>query len=464
MSVSPSRRASARVIVLVIALGVVVVTAGTIAWMRWATIRNWFDRDAENADEMNRLAAAPAKSPPPAPAGVGWPQWRGPLRDGRAPDGPFRTDWDKNPPKQLWKADCGGGFSSLAVVGGKLYTQDREGGNERVLCLDAETGNPLWDYPYPADYSGMKAGYATGPRATPTIDGDRLYAVGATGKFVCLVLPATGTTPKLAWEHDLLAEFRASSPEWGVACSPLVEGDLVIVQPGGKDGSVVAFDKASGEVRWKAGSNPSGYSSPVAATVGNLRVVYAMTGDALLCVRASDGTVLDKADWVTEFKGNIATPVVHEDYVFVSSGYGKGCALFRAAADGDKVRLTQVYMRKNRVMRNHHSTCVFKDGYLYGFDDNRFACVDFKKGIEQEGWEDPGFLTKGSVILASNHLIVLTENGQLGLVEATPTEARLIAKVPSGLSGRENWSLPVLVDGRLYLRDGQKILCLDVRP
>ena len=464
MSGSFLRRGSARTLVLVAALGLVVAGLAVGVWMRWATVRNWFDRDAENADEMTRLAAAPAESAPPAPAGVGWPQWRGPLRDGRAPDGPFRTDWDKSPPKKLWEAPCGGGYSSLAVVGGRVYTQDREGGNERVVCLDAETGGRVWEHPYPADYSAMRAGYATGPRATPTVEGGRLYAVGATGKFLCLELPPTGPAPRLVWEHDLLGEFRGESPQWGVACSPLVEGDLVVVQPGGKDGSVVAFDKTSGEVRWKAGANPNGYSSPVAATVGNVRVIYALTGNALLCVRAADGKVLASADWVTEFHGNIATPVVHEDYVFVSSGYKKGCALFRAAADGDGVKLTQVYMRKNRVMRNHHSTTVFKDGYLYGFDDARLGCVDFKKGVEVEGWDDPGFQTKGSVILASNHLIVLTESGQLGLVEATPAEPRLVAKLPSGLSGRENWSLPVLVDGRLYLRDAQKILCLDVRP
>src|SRR5262249_6419210 len=162
------------------------------------------------------------------------------------------------------------------------------------------------------------------PRAPPPTDGNRLYAVGAAGKFVCLELPATaGGKPTIAWEHDLIGEFRASVPQWGVACSPLVEGDLVIVQPGGKDGSGVAFDKASGEVRWKAASNESGYSSPVAATVGGGRVIYAMTGDALLCIRASDGKVLDKQDWMTRFNGNIATPVVHKEYVFVSSGYGK---------------------------------------------------------------------------------------------------------------------------------------------
>src|SRR5207237_9441568 len=140
-------------------------------------------------------------------------------------------------------------------------------------------------------------------------------------------------------------------------------------------------------------------------------------------------------DWLTDNEGNIATPVVHKNYVFISSGYKKGCALFRAAADGDGVKLVPVYNRSNKVMRNHHSTCVLSNGYLYGFDDSRLKCVDFANGVEKEGWDADAFQNKGSVILAGKHLIVLTENGQLGLVEATPEEFRLVAKVPSGLSG-----------------------------
>src|SRR5207248_2544472 len=136
---------------------------------------------------------------------------------------------------QLWSAPCGGGFSSLAVVGGKVFTQDRRGESEQIVCLDAGTGGQLWAHAYPADYSRLKAGYATGPRATPTVDENRVYAVGAVGTFLCVEIPAD-KNPKLLWEHDLPAEFRAAIPEWGVACSPLVEGDLVIVQPGGKDG------------------------------------------------------------------------------------------------------------------------------------------------------------------------------------------------------------------------------------
>jgi outer membrane protein assembly factor BamB len=453
---------SRRVAVLTIAVLVILGVGGYVAY-RSPLVRGWFDRDADDESEKDRAAAAETRqSDPPAPPTLGWPQWRGPLRDGRAPEGAFRTDWDKRPPTQLWKTECGGGYSSLAVVGGKVYTQDRQGDRERVICLDAESGKGLWNFGYAADYAGMDRTYAQGPRATPTIDGNRLYAMGAAGKFICLDI---SKAPDAAvWEHDTASEFRAKLPQWGIACSPLVEGDLVIVQPGGRDGSVVAFDKMSGDVRWKAGSEESGYSSPIAATIGGVRVFYAMTAKSLICIRAGDGAILDQQPWLTQHGGNIATPVVLKDYVFISSGYGKGCALFRADVRGESAKLVRVYNRAGKVMQNHHSTCVFKDGFLYGYDDSRLRCVDFAKGIEKEGWDADVLQGKGSVILAGNHLIVLTERGELGLVEATSEEFRFLARLPSGLNGSQNWTLPVLVDGRLYLRDNQKVICLDIRP
>jgi outer membrane protein assembly factor BamB len=433
---------------------------------RSSWVRAKFAHDADNPDEIAKLGDAKLSVEPLADPTVGWPQWRGPKRDGRAPAGPLRTDWDKIPPKPRWSVPCGGGYSSLAVVGGKVYAHDRTAGGERVMCLDATTGSKLWEYPYAADYSGFRMGYATGPRATPTVVGNRVYAVGAMGRFLCLESPPDGGQPHLLWEHDLLGEFGASMPSWGVSCSPLVESGVVIVQPGGKNGSVVAFDSSTGEVRWKAGANPGGYSSPVAATVGGVRLIYALTGDAFLCIRASDGEVMGRYDWKTDNFGNIATPVVIDDYVFISSAYNKGCALLRVVPTGDRVTLEEVYARSNRVLRSHHSTPVYRDGFLYGFDGTRdtiLKCVDFRKGTDAPGWADCD-MRSGTLILADKYLVILTEKGNLALVEATPDEYRLVASVPSGLSGSEIWSAPVLVDGQLYLRGSDKILCLDVRP
>jgi outer membrane protein assembly factor BamB len=438
-----------------------VLGAGGYLASRSGWVRRLFADDVVNPAELERLGGRQL-APPTAEQTAGWPQWRGPNRDGRAAPGLLRTDWDKAPPKQLWTAPCGGGYSSLAVVGGRVYTQDRQAGQERVFCLDVADGKLLWEYVYPADYTQMDPTYAVGPRATPTVEGNRVYTVGAVGKLLCLEPPAGPGPPRVVWEHDLAAEFPGSVPQWGVACSPLVEGDLVIVQPGGKNGAVAAFDKTTGEKRWTTGTDPPGYSSPITATVGGTRLVYTFTGDSLLCVRPTDGAVLDRYPWPTQFKGNIATPVVVDDYVFISSAYSMGCALLRAVPSGDKVKLERVYdFRRRPPLQTHHSSAVYADGFLYGFDNDRLRCVDFRTGKANDDWEARQ-LDKGSVILVGKHLVVLTQSGAIALVDATAEEFRLVGHVPKVLNGRNNWSAPALADGRLFLRDDEKVLSLDV--
>jgi len=450
----------------ILLVGVVLVAAGGgYVAFKSSWVRSWFGRDAENAAELERLAAA--KLDTAASETADWPQWRGPNRDGRAPAGPLRTDWDKNPPQKLWTAPIGGGFSSFAAVGDRLYTQDRAAGGERVVCLDAASGQLVWQHSYPADYKPLTAGYGVGPRATPTVADGRVYAVGAVGKFVCLEPPKeAGAAPRVVWEHDLLAEFDARIPMWGVACSPLVEGNLVIVQPGGRGASVVAFDRETGQVRWKTGNNPAGYSSPVAATVGGIRVVYAFAGDALLAIRAADGELLDTYAWKTDHNGNIATPLVAGEYVFISSAYNKGCALLRASASGDRVKLEEVYARNNRVLRSHHASPVLKDGFLFGFDGTRSTlpkCVDLRKGIEVPDWGEASEVKSATLILAGDHLITFSERGDVSLVAANPKEFNVVATLPRVVGGNDLWSLPVLARGRLFVRGGDSVVCLDVK-
>lgn len=455
----------ARAIVLVVGLGAVVGVGGYAAYQSpW--VRSFFARSSENPAEVERGKNAPLANEPAATAATGYPQWRGASRAGVAPAGSFRTDWDKNPPKEVWRQPVGGGYGSCAVVGGRLYVQDRQGENERVVCLDAETGKPVWEYAYTASQAGTDSTYAIGPRATPTVEGNRVYTVGGSGKL--LALEVENDAAKVRWEHDLLAEFAAPLPQWGVACSPLVLDDLVIVQPGGKGGAVVAFDKTSGAVKWTAGSNPPGYSSPVAARVGGQDTVFAFMGDALLAVRARDGAVTDSYPWATQFTGNIATPVVVDDeYVFISSAYGMGCALLRAEKSGDEVKLVKVYERRGRAFQSHHATAVFKDKHLFGTDGTQgsggLKCVDFVTGKEVPDWEGRE-LGQTSVILAGDYLIAQTARGDICLVEANSKEFNLVAKVPKVLSGNNNWATPTLVNGRLYARDEQNVVCLDVRP
>jgi outer membrane protein assembly factor BamB len=240
---------------------------------------------------------------------------------------------------------------------------------------------------------------------------------------------------------------------------------LVIVQPGGKKGSVAAFDKKSGELRWAAGDQASGYSSPMAATIGGERIIFALTSTALLAIDMS-GKVTATYPWETQFGGNVATPLCVDDYIFISAAYGQGCALLRAVRKDDGVKFIQVYARHRKGLQNHHASSVYFDRHLFGFDGDsvgRLKCIEFNTGNEKADWDARG-VDKGSVVLAGKHLIIQTERGDLSLVEATAEEFRLVAKIPKVLSGSNNWATPTLVEGRLYLRDEEKIVCYDVRP
>jgi outer membrane protein assembly factor BamB len=451
---------------LMIVLGVLASLVWYLYKMRYPNV---LDVEEVNAEQVAALKGAALAVAPAAGSEAGWPQWRGPARDGRAPAGPFRTDWAANPPRVLWSQPCGGGYSSPAVVGGKVYLQDYDGTKERVLCLDAGSGAVLWQHEIAADYKVLTMGYNSGPRASPTVRDGAVYAVGATGTFVCLDPPREpGKPPGVRWQHDLAGEFVAKVPGWGFASSPLIEGDRVIVQPGGAEGSVVAFDVVSGRQKWTAETEANGYSSPVAATCAGVRQVIAVTGVSILGIRPDDGKILWRQPWATSFNCNIATPIVVGDYVFMSSWYGKGCVLLKLEPDGPGVRADVVYFRKGRVMKNHFSTCVCRDGFLYGYDDETLKCVDLRKGEVVEEWvakDGQGrSIRKGSVLLADHCLLGLAQSGTLFLAEARPEEFRFLGQVEGVLEGDQCWAGPVLADGRIYLRNQNKVVCVDVRP
>ncbi len=457
MPVSPRRKMYGRIL----AGGTLVVLA-IVGWFAFQKFfPNFFDRERVNAEELNRLKSVDLTRKGETPAE--WPQFRGANRDGFAPAGPMNFDWEKSPPKVKWSVPCGGGYSSFAIVDGVAYTMDRQAGNERVLALDAETGATKWTHEYPSDYSSMKMGYGDGPRATPTVHEGRVYTVGATGHMLCLQLPAKGgEQPYVLWEKELVTDFGASLAEWGMACSPLIEGDLVIVQPGGKKGSVAAFDRVSGSLKWAAGKDPNGYSSPVAATFNGIRQIVAATGNSILGIRAADGEILWRHSFETSFNANIAMPVIANDYVFYSAGYNKGCVCLRVTGTEAEV----VYFKPKKLMRTHHSTCVHKDGFLYGFDDNDLRCVDLREGTAVEDWPDLDTgkdIAKGSLILVGNHLIGMTQNGTLFCAKADPAEWKLTGILKGVLKGSQCWALPVAVNGRIYLRDGEKVVCLEAK-
>jgi outer membrane protein assembly factor BamB len=418
-------------------------------------------------ERVEKLATA--ELPPTSAGGAGggdWPQWRGPNRDGLSPETGLLTAWPPEGPRVIWRKPIGRGFSSLAVAGGRLYTMSEEAGSEQagpsapaphseaVVCLDAGTGNEVWRFRYPNRFDER---FGSGPRSTPAVDGGYVYAVGPTGIFHCL----RADTGVKVWRHDLREEFHGRPVQYGVAFSPLVEGRLVYVLPGGPDGNAVAaFDKRTGALVWKALDDPAGYSSPVALTAAGVRQVLFLTNTELVSLSPERGEVYWRYPWQTDGGFNIATPVAFGNYVFLSSAYNKGCVLLEVTAQADgSLQAGRVY--EHNRMRNYFASSVRLGDYLYGFDMTDLVCMDVRTG--RVVWRQKGSRTfgKGTLLIADGHLLILCEDGTLILAEATPAGYR--PKATYRVFPNKCWTVPVLSRGQLYVRDESEVLCLDLR-
>jgi outer membrane protein assembly factor BamB len=413
-------------------------------------------RDAayRDAARLHELQSAPL--PQVKASTTDWPQWRGPNRDGVSAETGLLTTWpdDLLTRRKVWQQPVGLGFSALAVTGGRAYTMMQDGDHEVVVCWHADTGKELWRFRYPARYTG---GQGEGPRSTPTVAGDRVYTVGATGIMHCLKTHPSSQGGEVVWKKDLLQDFGARMPQWGVSFSPLVEGDSVYVSPGGPDGrSVAALATRDGSVRWQNLDDPQGYSSPVAATLAGKPQVLFFTAAGAVGVSPKDGTLYWRFPWKTSFDVNAATPIVVGNYVFITSGYGVGCVLLKIEAAGNSLEARPVY--GNKSLRGQFSSPVRYLDHLYGFDDTVLTCLDLRTG--ERCWKHKGF-RRGSLLIADGHLLILGEYGPLALAEATPKEYRETASVRT--PQRLSWTMPVLANGRLYLRDQERVLCLDLR-
>jgi outer membrane protein assembly factor BamB len=430
--------------------------AGQAAYQSYLVHRKHMEMDADLSAE---LADAAFLEDEPAPESAGWPQWRGPHRDGVVRMADLSTDWPKNGPPLLWEKPIGLGYSSFAVKDGRFYSLFQEEGKEVVACWRVENGAEIWRHPYEChadvDYPG--------PRSTPTLDGDRLYSVGSNGLLLCLDV-ATGSPH---WQKDLLREFHATAPRWGVAFSPLIDGDLVFTSPGGPNGnSLAAFNKITGELVWKRLDESAGYSSPVAATLAGTRQVLFFMGQGLVAVRANDGELCWRCPWETSFDVNAATPLLftarrgsHEEtYVFISSGYGRGCALLKIAVkEGGRFKPKVVFTGKQ--MCCHFASPVRRGPYLYGIDDSRLSCLDLRTG--KVLWKRSG-IQKGSLLCINDSLLILGEEGQLLLLDAVPENHTPKAQARPFRGGR-CWTMPVAAEGKLFLRNEQQMKCYDLR-
>jgi outer membrane protein assembly factor BamB len=397
-----------------------------------------------------------ATLPEHAASTTDWPQWRGPNRDGISSATDLLASWPEDllTRRKVWERPAGGGFSALAVAGGRAYTLVQDGDDEAVVCWDAETGQERWRFRYPCRYVNNMG---SGPRSTPTVDGDLVFTVGATGLMHCLKTNPASAGGEVVWRRDLLKDFGAPNLQWGVSFSPLVQGQRVFVNPGGPDGnSVAALDRLTGKTVWHALNDRAGYSSPVAATLAGKPQVVFFTGEGAVGVSPADGTLYWRYPWHTSYDVNAATPLVVGDYVFLTSGYDKGCGLLQVENEGSGQTASPVY--QHRKMRGQFSSPVRYKDCIYGFDDTFLKCLDLRTG--KELWRQRGF-DKGSLLIAGGRLILLGEYGRLALAEATPDGYRELSAVQ--FSEQKCWTVPALANGRLYLRDPARVVCLDLR-
>lgn len=405
------------------------------------------------------LVVASASAESAASPAQDWPRFRGPEGDGIV-RGASLEPWSVDGPKLLWKRPLGAGFSSISAVDGTLYTLFGNDSDEFLVALDAGSGEERWRLRLD---ELRKDQFGDGPRATPTVDvsagkNGLVYAVSALG-HLWAVDRATG---KASWDVNLRKKYGAQVPTWGVSAEPVVHGDLLLLDVGGERGhGLVAFDKKTGEVRWKAPSELPGYSIPITFTAAGREQTVFFTGNKVIAVDPSDGTILWEHPWKTAYDVNAAAPIFLEpDRLFVSSGYDTGAAMLRIVKSDDAKKAKGIGVEEvwtSRRMKNQFSSSVHLDGTIYGFDNKSLKAIDAKTG--EDLWRKSGF-GHGSLFLVGDRLVVLGDNGKLALVEATPAEYRekAMATVDSG----KHWTVPTLYDGRLYVRNERELFAFDV--
>ncbi len=378
--------------------------------------------------------------------GADWPQWRGPDRNGQSPE-QIKTAWPAGGPGVLWRSAVGTGLCSVAISGGRAYTMGNTNEQDTIWCLDALTGNVLWEHTYPARLDPQY--YPGGPSSTPTVQGGQVFTISKWGNVLCLDA-AQGT---VLWERDLRADGLVPN-RWGFAGSPLVWRGLVILNAG-KAG--IALDRATGRIAWSTGTNTTGYASPALFHSGGKESVLIFGAKALAALDPATGRQLWRHPWETQWDTNITDPIAQEDRIFISS-FSRGCAWLSVAND----RLTVLY--DSKALYNHLSPGVVLGDYLYAFNGEAkfttdFRCLHLPSGNVKWTSKDPAF---GSVIAADGQLLILSEKGELVLALASPArfapQAR--AQVLQGLC----WTPPALANGLLYARSAQGgLVCVDLR-
>lgn len=373
-----------------------------------------------------------------------WPNFRGPRHDGISLEKGLQTKWSGSMPL-VWERTVGDAYSSFAAVGNRIYTCGEGGGKQVLYCLNADTGDVVWERAIEDAYPDS---YGNGTRATPTVDGNRVYILGGHGRLLCV----NANDGSEIWSHRF-----AHVPRWGYSGSVLIEGDLAISSGGGKHGAIVAYDKKTGSEVWKCGSDLPSYGTPYPFAFQGNRYIVGFVASAAVIADAKTGREVGRIPWETDYDINAASPIYHDGHLFLTSGYKTGCSLLKIAKKGHDLSFTPVWQSK--VLLNKFQSCILLDGKLYTSDQKAFKCVDFMTGTEH--WVQRR-MKHGTLVLADGYLYFLTQDGQLQIGKASPNGFNPETKADI-LSGR-CWSVPVLHNGRIYARNSNRVVCFNLKP
>jgi len=402
---------------------------------------------ASVAASPSEAANTPAQS---APSRNYWTNFRGPKRDGKYDEAGVSTNWPASGLPVIWKQPVGVGHASFAIADGKAYTIEQRRGQETVAAYDVANGRELWIQQWGAEF---KDSTGDGPRATPTWDQGRIYALGATGELRCL----DAGSGAVIWGKNILSDNQAGNLPWAMAASPLIVDDKVIVLPGGTSGkSVVAYNKMTGAPVWKVLNDTQAYVSPMLVELGGRRQIVVVSSSRVLGLAPEDGALLWSYPWDTNNGINVSQPiVVDRNRLFVSSGYGKGAALVELKGSGNSFTASTIW--ENANMKNKFNSSVLHNGYIYGLDEGILSCLDVNTG--ERKWKDVRY-GYGQVLLAGGHLIVTTDKGEVALVKASPNQYSEVARF-TALQG-QTWNYPAIAGGKLLVRNSTEMAAYDI--
>ncbi|MGO8927671.1 MAG: PQQ-binding-like beta-propeller repeat protein [Limisphaerales bacterium] len=377
-----------------------------------------------------------------------WPQFLGPHRNSMVEQPGLARDWTAQAPQRLWLRPVGPGWSGFAVAGSRAITQEQRGEDETVICYDLLTGTPLWSHAYPAHFQSPLAG--EGPRATPTIAGHRVFALGSTGVLTCLDLE----TGKPLWSKDTVQDNQAKVNEWGMSCSPLVVDGLVVVSAGGRDNrSLVAYRTATGEFVWGAGTDGAGYSSPCLVPLAGVAQILIFNSGGVSAHDPATGTILWNYHWPGGHPHVSMPVIIPGDRLLVSSGYGVGSELLQIQRDASGAFKASRIWKSNRL-KAKFTDLIYRDGFIYGLDDGIMACLAASNG--EQKWKE-GRYGHGQEILVGDVLLVTAESGEVILLDPSPQGPCELTRF-SALRGK-TWNPPALAGQYLLMRNDQEAAC-----